>query len=238
MKCAMSLSQYYEEKLYRIQDGILQGCADTETPFYLTGGTALSRVYYHHRYSDDLDFFVNSDENFKSHVTDVLYNLKTRGLTYDEDGLSMLGSFVSVYIKDPDNDAEVKVDFVNDIDVHYDGFNETVIYPKVDSVRNILSNKIGAVFRLSGKDVADIRAIALHETFDWSEIITEARNKDGGIDAGAISEIIFATPRRAFDDVIWTEPLPSWDDFQNDIHIIARDITSCTENSLHSRLGA
>jgi hypothetical protein len=26
------------------------------TRFFLTGGTALSRAYYHHRYSDDLDF--------------------------------------------------------------------------------------------------------------------------------------------------------------------------------------
>jgi hypothetical protein len=177
---------------------------------------------------------VNGDENFKSHVSDVLSHLKTLGLAYDENGLSMLGSFVSVYIKDPDNDIEIKVDFVNDIDVHYGGFNETAIYPKVDNIRNILSNKIGAVFRLSGKDVADIREIALHEAFDWSEIITEARNKDSGIDACAVSEIVFATPRRAFDDVIWTEPSPPWDDFQNDIRIIARDIASCTANSLHS----
>jgi predicted nucleotidyltransferase component of viral defense system len=28
------------------------------TPFFLTGGTALSRYYTHHRYSDGLDFFV------------------------------------------------------------------------------------------------------------------------------------------------------------------------------------
>jgi len=31
------------------------------TPFFLTGGTALSRHYYNHRYSDDLDLFVLSD---------------------------------------------------------------------------------------------------------------------------------------------------------------------------------
>ncbi|HPK45112.1 MAG TPA: nucleotidyl transferase AbiEii/AbiGii toxin family protein, partial [Spirochaetota bacterium] len=26
-------------------------------PFYLTGGTALSRGYFNHRYSDDIDLF-------------------------------------------------------------------------------------------------------------------------------------------------------------------------------------
>ncbi len=29
-----------------------------ETPFYLTGGTALSRHYFNHRYSDDIVLFV------------------------------------------------------------------------------------------------------------------------------------------------------------------------------------
>ena len=34
--------------------------------FYLTGDTALSRAYLNHRYSDDMDFFVNGSDNFKS----------------------------------------------------------------------------------------------------------------------------------------------------------------------------
>jgi len=38
--------------------------------FYLTGGTTLSRVYLHHRYSDDLEFFVN-DVPFRSGTTSV-----------------------------------------------------------------------------------------------------------------------------------------------------------------------
>jgi len=33
------------------------------TPFYLTGGTALSRGYFNHRYSDDLDLFVNNHKD-------------------------------------------------------------------------------------------------------------------------------------------------------------------------------
>jgi predicted nucleotidyltransferase component of viral defense system len=31
--------------------------------FYLSSGTALSRANYNHRYSDDLEFFVNDNEN-------------------------------------------------------------------------------------------------------------------------------------------------------------------------------
>jgi len=36
--------------------------------FYLTGGTVLSRAYLNHRYSDDLDFFVNQNPNFEKQV--------------------------------------------------------------------------------------------------------------------------------------------------------------------------
>ena len=54
-----SLSAYYEENLYPLQNGVLRAVENCKTRFYLTGGTALSRAYYRHRYSDDLDFFVN-----------------------------------------------------------------------------------------------------------------------------------------------------------------------------------
>ena len=63
-----SSSDYYEKKLYPLQDGVLKCVEECRTDFFLTGGTALSRVFYDHRYSDDLDFFVCADENFKSEV--------------------------------------------------------------------------------------------------------------------------------------------------------------------------
>ena len=37
---------------------------EVETGFYLTGGTAASRGYLNHRFSDDLDLFVNDDDRF------------------------------------------------------------------------------------------------------------------------------------------------------------------------------
>jgi hypothetical protein len=49
-----------------------------DTDFYLTGGTALSRVYLHHRFSDDLDLFVNyasikdTDPRFRLYCDEVL----------------------------------------------------------------------------------------------------------------------------------------------------------------------
>ena len=49
---------YYERTLYPLQDEIFSLVADDR--FYLSGGTCLSRFYYHHRYSDDIDLFFDA----------------------------------------------------------------------------------------------------------------------------------------------------------------------------------
>ena len=58
--------EYYLNKLYPLQDRVLRIIETQNQGFYLTGGTALSRFYLNHRYSDDLDFFVNNIDDFKS----------------------------------------------------------------------------------------------------------------------------------------------------------------------------
>lgn len=78
--------EYYKE-LYALQDGVFQIVDDHD--FYLTGGTALSRFYLHHRYSDDLDFFIHNKEHFLDNVKEIiaklktLYKLETRTMTED-----------------------------------------------------------------------------------------------------------------------------------------------------------
>jgi len=58
---------FYLDKLYPFQDKILKLVEQLDLEFYLTGGTALGRCYLNHRYSDDLDFFVNRHKGFKKH---------------------------------------------------------------------------------------------------------------------------------------------------------------------------
>ena len=41
-------------KLYAFQDELLEIVRAQNVDFYLTGGTALSRAYLNHRYSDDI----------------------------------------------------------------------------------------------------------------------------------------------------------------------------------------
>lgn len=55
---------YYFEQLYPLQDQVLSLIDAQKTGFYLTGGTALARCYLQHRFSDDLDLFVNLNPEF------------------------------------------------------------------------------------------------------------------------------------------------------------------------------
>lgn len=70
-----ALVQNYDE-LYALQDRVLQIVFSEETPFYLTGGTALHRFYCNARYSDDLDFFMNGQSYFYDEVKEIIYRLK------------------------------------------------------------------------------------------------------------------------------------------------------------------
>lgn len=66
-------TRYYEQKLYPMQDEILSMI--TTDRIYLTGGTCLSRFYYQHRYSDDLDLFYDAKKFPKEDFTNVFYEL-------------------------------------------------------------------------------------------------------------------------------------------------------------------
>jgi len=219
-----SLSQYYEESLYPLQNGVLRVVENCKTPFYLTGGTALSRAYYSHRYSDDLDFFVNSNPEYDNHVDIILEKLREEGFFWDNaDGFIKAPGFRSLKVRWGKSDAVLKLDFVNDSTPHFGGFFKGDFFYQIDSVRNMLSNKLGAIFRLAGKDVADIREIALHESVNWPEIIGEARQKDAGVDLPVITEILKTMPKQEFEGIHWINN-PGWENFKKDIDKIAYDM--------------
>jgi hypothetical protein len=221
-----SLSEYYEENLYPLQNGVLRVVENCNVRFYLTGGTALSRAYYHHRYSDDLDFFVNNDSDYNEQTDIVFAHLREEGFFWDDSrDFTKAPSFRSLKVQWNKSDIFLKLDFVNDLTPHFGDFTTTDFFNRIDPVRNILSNKLGAIFRLAGKDVADIREIALHESVNWPEIINEARQKDAGVELPYIAEIIKTMPRSEFEGVNWIIN-PGWETFKKDIDKIVFDMLS------------
>jgi hypothetical protein len=154
----------------------------------------------------------------------IFASLEEAGFFWDEArDFIRSDSFISFKVGWEKSETLLKLDFVNDSVPHFGGIQRTALFDRTDSIRNILSNKLSALFRYAGKDVVDIREIALHETIDWTEIINEARAKEAGLEIPVISEILKGMPREEFEAVSWTQK-PDWEVFCADMDRIVFDM--------------
>ena len=218
-------SQYYEESLYPLQDGVMSIISRSDTDFFLTGGTALSRAYYGHRFSDDLDFFVVQSASFDEQLDRVMALLQECGFHWSVETGFIRAENYATFRVGKDTDVLLKLDFVNDSAPNFGEIIKTDLFYRTDSIRNILSNKLSAIFRFAAKDIADIREIAINESIDWSVIIQDARQKEAGIELIYISEILSGMPQSEFDSIAWVVK-PEWDEFRKDIDKIVFDMLS------------
>ncbi|UTY28290.1 nucleotidyl transferase AbiEii/AbiGii toxin family protein [Treponema putidum] len=156
-------------ELYELQDKVLKIIFSDETPFYLTGGTALHRFYCNRRHSDDLDLFMQGQPYFYGETKELIYKLK-KYFTVETAVSSK--DFLRIKIE------SLKIDFVNDRVYRYGKSNITNGI-SVDNVYNILANKLTAVLgRDEEKDVFDIVAICLMYDFNWVDILQAAHEKE------------------------------------------------------------
>jgi len=126
---------------------------------------------------------------------------------------------------------ELRIDFVNDVASHYGELVENNILGKVDSLRNILSNKLSALFRYEVKDIADIWIICKNFKCNFREIIKEAKDKEAGVDPVSLYEILNTFPIEKIDLIKWIKK-PEEEIFKKEISRIAEDILYGKENSL------
>ena len=177
--------KYYTEKLYPFQDNIIQIIKSCKTKFYLTGGTVLSRKFLQHRYSDDLDFFVNADDEFKEYIGKIEAKLSLNDINFNV--ITKADDFVRI-VTTKESEINLKLDFINDIDYHYNGFEQDKKLGKIDNIQNILSNKISALPRLEIKDFVDIAFIAHKFPFSWENLIEQAIKKNSWVNPVDISK--------------------------------------------------
>lgn len=218
----------YPDKIYPFQDKVLKTVENLNVDFYLTGGTALSRCYLGHRYSDDLDFFVNDHPDFKNQCKRVVAIFQQAQWQCDVTTTS--DSFVRVFLED--GGTSMKIDFVNDVPFHYGNFEKLPIFHKVDNWRNILSNKICALSRMEHKDVADIVFIALRYSFEWENIVREAKEKDLWVEPLELCKIIKDFPIESLLDIKWIFDIKI-DKIINHLKILHDDIFYGKSNSLY-----
>jgi predicted nucleotidyltransferase component of viral defense system len=217
---------YYLDKLYPFQDKILKIVEQLDLDFYLTGGTALGRCYLNHRYSDDLDFFVNGHDDFKKQCNTAITELRKRWVC---DVSATSDTFVRIFVQM--EDVNLKLDFVNDVPCHFGNIQRSSIFHRIDSWRNILSNKICALSRLEVKDIADIVFLAKNKVFEWEVIIAEAKEKDLWVEPLEICRTIDQFSSDLFKTIKWIGNV-NIDEFKRQINVVQDDIFKGAVNSL------
>jgi hypothetical protein len=217
---------YYQNILYPLQDKILKIIAVLPVEFYLTGGTALSRAYLNHRYSDDLDFFVNNAYNFKAQVNRVIHALKESGISFEtavaDEGYARIFVF--------HGEHALKLDFVNDVSFRSGTPEPTILFERTDNLYNILSNKITALGRYSPKDVVDLVYICENLSFNWESILDDAAEKDLWVNPINAAEVLEQFPIEKLQEISWLGNAPTSEWFDQRIKQIITGILDGSEN--------
>lgn len=219
----------FYDKLYPLQDAALEVLKGV-TSFYLTGRTAVSRFHYHHRYSEDLDFFMNHSKDFRDEAKKLIAALES-GFP-DVQVIMDMESFFRIFVTD-EGGTVLKVELINDVGFRYGKPVDAGMYHLVDIPRNILSNKLCALSRNAAKDVSDIITICQHEDFAWPDLFEEAKMKDTWAnELSAINTLSNMSTDKILGDVDWIEN-PSTEFLESAITTICTDIAKAGENSLY-----
>ena len=175
-------AEYYTQVLYPIQDKVITVFRDS--PFYLTGGTALSRGYYNHRYSEDLDYFVNDHPDFQRITKKQIEKLTLifPDLEIDQEEINVARVFVEK--------NNLKIELINDVPSHIGKLVDHPVLGIVDSKDNILANKLTALIgREEPKDMVDIFFL-LRDGLDIKKALLDADSKAAGISPPFIAKLL------------------------------------------------
>ena len=195
-------AEYYNNILYPLQDKAFP--LFNSTPFYLTGGTALSRGYYNHRFSDDLDYFVNDHPDFLRISDRQIEKLDT---LFTEIKVALKDiNFCRVFVAE----EKLKIEMVNDVPSHIGKLVNHPVLGIIDSKENILANKLTAVVdRTLPKDIVDIYFI-LKDGVSIKNALTDAESKAAGVSPLLIAKILAEFDYPIIDNEIkWTVPVSS-----------------------------
>jgi len=198
--------QFYSHTLYPFQDEVLQLISQIDTGFYLTGGTAASRGYLNHRYSDDLDFFVNDESDFPLWADRVIQGLNA-ARKWELDIVSRYDRFVRLNLTHLE--VGLKLEMINDVPSRV---GEVATHPtlgKLDSAENILANKLTALItRQEPKDLADVWGFCCQMKLSLEDAITGAQGKAAGIFPADLSRVLLSTTQYDYDLIRWIKPPP------------------------------
>jgi len=212
---------FFLNQLYPFQDQVLQDFAAIETGFYLSGGTALSRGYLNHRFSDDLDFFINDDSNFQLWADRCIQTL-----SHSKRWICQVNQREDRYLRLNLAQAEInlKIEMINDVPsrVGVPWIHRTL--GRIDTAENILANKITAVIdREAAKDLADIWGLCCKKKYSILDAITGAQGKATGVFPVDLARVLCSVDRTDWELVRWIET-PDPEQYIQQLHNLGKNL--------------
>ena len=203
---------FYIDVLYPFQDEVIEVIDEAETEFYLSGGTAASRGYLQHRFSDDLDLFVNDRREFSLWAERVIQSLAAD----DRRPVSVVlkeERFVRLVVDS--GDVGLKVEMINDVPAHCGDITRHEVLGLLDSAENILANKVTAALdRGEPKDLADIWGFCVVAGLSLEEAIRNADSKAAGVFPADLARVLCSVTRADYDLVRWQNE-PGFEPFRD-----------------------
>jgi hypothetical protein len=197
----MNNSSYFYEQLYPLQDRVLALIHKVETGLYLSGGTAASRGYLNHRFSDDLDLFADDDKNFGLWAERVIHAISGAKI-----GELMVGLREERFFRLTLTYGEVvlKIEMINDVPSRVGAIQDHPVLGRLDSAENILANKITALLdREEPKDFADIWGFCQLKGLLLEDAISGAQGKAAGVFPADLARLLCSATKGDWEAVRW-----------------------------------
>ncbi len=198
-------SDFYFAFLYPFQDHVIQILNQADTGFYLSGRTAASRGYLQHRFSDDLDYFVNDDNRFGLWVERIIQALNKE---WRCDVLMKEERFARLNLIH--KDVSLKIEMINDVPARVGDIQNHPALGRLDSAENILANKVTALLgREESKDLADIWGFCCQKNLSLQAAITDAQSKAAGIFPADLGRVLCSTQKDDWESIRWIQAPPA-----------------------------
>jgi len=212
---------FYFDRLYPLQDRLIAILSPLKTGFYLTGGTAASRGYLHHRFSDDLDFFTNDDPSFGLWRDRVIEAFRQSEVGQVE-VLQREARFCRLVFRT--NDIDLRIELVDDVPSRVGTVVQHPVLGRLDTAENILANKVSAlVDRDEPKDLADIWGFCCLKRLSLKEALTGAAGKAAGIFPPDVARRLLSASEADWKVIKWAEA-PEPDRFVSDLHDLGESL--------------
>ncbi|MGB8215264.1 MAG: nucleotidyl transferase AbiEii/AbiGii toxin family protein [Anaerolineales bacterium] len=217
----MNNPSFFFDRLYPLQDRILALIHQTETGLYLSGGTAASRGYLNHRFSDDLDLFADDNKDFGLWAERVIHSISGAKVGELIVGLREERFFRLTLTHEG---VALKIEMINDVPSRVGAVQDHPILGWLDSAENILANKITAALdRAEPKDLADIWGFCRLKGLSLEDAISGAQGKAAGVFPADLARLLCSATKADWEAVRWIQT-PQVDEYLADLNALGEKL--------------